>query len=87
MVAPVDLAGYRTIVSVPMLKDNDLIGAINIYRQEVCPFTDKQIDLVSNFASQSRCPCGARALGASGATVKGHAWPQVTVCVSVTNRH
>ena len=36
---------------------------------------------------RSRFPCGARALGASGATVKGHAWPQVTVCVSVTNRH
>jgi len=53
IVAPVDLAGYRTIVSVPMLKDNDLIGAINIYRQEVRPFTDKQIDLVSNFASQA----------------------------------
>src|SRR6266487_1306224 len=53
MVVPVDLAGYRTIVSVPMLKDNELIGAINIYRQEVRPFTDKQIALVESFARQA----------------------------------
>src|SRR5262249_62214446 len=52
IVAPVDLAGYRTIVSVPMFKDNELIGAINIYRQEVRPFTSKHIELVTNFAAQ-----------------------------------
>src|SRR5262249_16679441 len=48
-----ELAGYRTLLAVPMLKENELIGAFSIYRQQVLPFTEKQIALVQNFADQA----------------------------------
>jgi two-component system, NtrC family, sensor kinase len=52
-VAAVELGGVRTYVAVPMLKENELIGSFSLYRQEVKPFTDKQIGLVTSFARQA----------------------------------
>jgi signal transduction histidine kinase/DNA-binding response OmpR family regulator len=52
-VTAVDVAGIRTLALVPMLKEDEFVGAISIYRKEVRPFTDKQIELVQNFASQA----------------------------------
>ncbi len=52
-IAMADFAGARTLVIVPMLKQKDLLGVVTIFRQDVRPFTEKQIELVKNFATQA----------------------------------
>ena len=53
VVTAIEIGGIRTVVGVPMFKDDELTGIVAIYRQEVRPFTGKQVDLVTNFAAQA----------------------------------
>ena len=53
VVAAVELGGFRTALGVPLLKDNELVGSMTIFRQEVRPFTENQVELVQNFAAQA----------------------------------
>jgi signal transduction histidine kinase len=53
IVSAVELGNYRAVLAVPMLRENELVGSINIQRQQAQPFTDKEVKLVANFAAQA----------------------------------
>ncbi|HEX4410422.1 MAG TPA: GAF domain-containing protein [Xanthobacteraceae bacterium] len=53
LIAAIELGGVRTYLGVPMMKEDQVIGAITIFRQEVRPFTDKQVALITDFANQA----------------------------------
>jgi two-component system, NtrC family, sensor kinase len=65
VVDAVELGGFRTALGVPMLRDNKLVGCINILRQEVRPFTDKQIDLIKTLPPKPSSPSRTRGCSAS----------------------
>jgi GAF domain-containing protein len=65
IVSAVDLGGYRTVLAVPMLKDNELVGAITLSRQDVRPFAEKQIELIENSPRRLSSPSRTRACSTS----------------------